>query len=193
MKEFNRPDVKAPRFRPKVYSVLNKEFFEKFKIKHPKYKNLDDSKLRTIIKSFNEMISDKVIDYRDGIELPQQLGWLFIGTCQTSKKDNIDFGKSREHGVQVTNKNWETDGKLAKIFYSNHAPKHKFRNREFWGFVACRKFKRNVSKTYPENWNKYLVVDPLKKLKLSYAKTRYKEVRLKKTQDDLKNYNEFNI
>ena len=193
MKEFNRPDVKAPRFRPKVYSVLNKEFFEKFKIKHPKYKNLDDSKLRTIIKSFNEMISDKVIDHRDGIELPQQLGWLFIGTCQTSKKDNIDFGKSREHGVQVTNKNWETDGKLAKIFYSNHAPKHKFRNREFWGFVACRKFKRNESKTYPENWNKYLVVDPLKKLKLSYAKTRYKEVRLKKTQDDLKNYNEFNI
>ena len=28
MKEFNKPDVKAPRFRPDVHNVLNKEFFE---------------------------------------------------------------------------------------------------------------------------------------------------------------------
>ena len=125
MKEFNKPNVKAPRFRPKVSSVLNKEFFEKFKTKHPKYKNLDNSKLRKLIKLFNEKICDKVIENRDGIELPQQLGWLFIGTCQKSKKENIDFAKSREYGVKVTNKNWETDGKLAKIFYTNHAPKHR--------------------------------------------------------------------
>ena len=193
MKEFNKPDVKAPRFRPKVYSVLNNEFFEKFKTKHPKYKSLDNSKLKKIIKSFNEKICDEIIDNRDGIELPQQLGWLFIGTCQNSKKENVDFAKSRKYGVQVSNKNWETDGKLAKIFYTNHAPKHKFKNREFWGFVACRNFKRNVSKTYPENWNRYLVIDPLKKLRMSYARERYKEVRLKKTQNELKNYNEFDI
>ncbi len=193
MKEFNKPDVKAPRFRPQVKTVLNTEFFERFKCKHPKYKNLDDKDLRKIIKSFNETLCNKIIENRDGIELPQQLGWLFIGTCQKSKKENIDFAKSNEYGVKVSNKNWETDGKLAKIFYTNHAPKHKFRNREFWGFVACRKFKRNVSKSYSDNWTKYVVVDPLKKLRMSYAKERYKEVRLKKTKQELKTYNEFDI
>tara|TARA_R110002020_G_C15992857_1_gene749475 strand:+ start:140 stop:721 length:582 start_codon:yes stop_codon:yes gene_type:complete len=193
MKEFNKPDVKAPRFRPKVYNVLKKEFFEKFKKKYPKYKSLENSKLKNIIKTFNETICEKVIDTRDGVELPQQLGWIFIGTCQKSKKENIDFAKSLKYGVKVTNKNWETDGKLAKIFYTNHAPKHKIRNREFWGFVACRKFKRNVAKTYPENWNMYIVVDPIKKLRMSYAKEMYKNVRLKQDQKNLENYNEFDI
>jgi hypothetical protein len=28
MKEFKKPDVKAPRFRPDAYHVLNKELFE---------------------------------------------------------------------------------------------------------------------------------------------------------------------
>jgi len=193
MKEFNKPDVKAPRFRPQVKTVLNAEFFERFKCKHPKYRSLDDKDLRKIIKSFNEKLCDEIIENRDGIELPQQLGWLFIGTCQKSKKENIDFAKSSEYGVKVSNKNWETDGKLAKIFYTNHAPKHKFRNREFWGFVACRRFKRDVSKSYPNNWTKYMVVDPLKKLRMSYAKELYKEVRLKKTEQKLKTYNEFDI
>jgi hypothetical protein len=30
MREFKKPDVTAPRFRPAVYNVLNKEFFESF-------------------------------------------------------------------------------------------------------------------------------------------------------------------
>jgi len=193
MKEFKKPNVKAPRFRPSFYNVLNKEFFEKFKKKYPKYKNLDNSILKKIVKTFNETISSKVIENRDGIELPQQLGWIFIGTCQKSKKQNVDFAKSHKYGVEVQNKNWETDGKLAKIFFTNYAPKHKIKNREFWGFVACRNFKRTVAKTYPENWNMYVVVDPIQKLKTSYSKEVYKRVRLRNTQKDLKNYNEFDI
>ena len=193
MKEFKKPNVKAPRFRPSFYNVLNKEFFEKFKKKHPKYKNLDNESLKKIVKTFNETICEKVVDYRDGVELPQQLGWIFIGTCQKSKKQNIDFAKSHKYGVEVQNNNWDTDGKLAKIFFTNYAPKHKIKNREFWGFVACRNFKRMVAKTYPENWNMYVVVDPIQKLKTSYAKEVYKRVRLRQTQKDLKNYNEFDI
>ena len=30
MKEFKKPDVKAPRFRPEVHNILNKEFFKIF-------------------------------------------------------------------------------------------------------------------------------------------------------------------
>jgi hypothetical protein len=193
MKEFKKPDVKAPRFRPEKYNVLSKEFFEKFKKKYPKYKSLDDNNLRKIIKSFNQVIAQAVVDTRDGVQLPEQIGWLFIGTCQQSKKNNIDFAKSVKYGVQVTNKNWETDGKLAKIFFTNYAPKHRIKNREFWGFTACRDFKRNVSKSYPENWNMYVAVDPTQRLKLTHTKRTYIEFMNKKAENSLKTYNEFDL
>jgi len=193
MKEFKKPDVTAPRFRPEVYNILNKEFFEKFKIKYPKYKNIGNKILKNYAKTFNKMVYQTVIDTRDGVQLPEQIGWLFIGTCQQSKKQNTDFAKSRTYGMRVSNNNWATDGKLAKIFFTTYAPKHKIKNREFWSFVACRDFKRTVAKTYPENWNMYVAVDNLQELKLIYNKALYKDYRIKQTKEALKNYNEFEL
>jgi hypothetical protein len=134
-----------------------------------------------------------VIDNRDGIQLPESSGWLFIGTCQQSKKVNVDFAKSKKYGVQVTNKNWESDGKLAKIFFTNYALKHKIKNREFWSFTACRDFKRAVAKSYPENWTTYVVVDATQRLKLNYQKAIYKDIALKKQDEGLKHYNDFDL
>ena len=193
MKEFNKPDVKAPRFRPDVHNVLNKEFFEKFKKKYSKYKDIDNVVLKTIVKKFNNAIYQTVIDKRDGVQLPEQIGWLFIGTCQESKKKNIDFVKSHKYGMTVTNRNWDTDGKLAKIFFTSHALKHKMRNREFWSFVACREFKRSVSKNYSENWNMYVVVNATTKLRKIYDKAIHKSIALNKEKKALKSYNEFDI
>jgi len=193
MKEFNKPDVKASRYRPEVSTILNKEFFENFKKTHPKYKNLDDKMLRKVIKRFNQVLYQKVIDTRDGVQLPEQIGWLFIGTCQQSKKDNIDYAKSKKYGVKVTNNNWDTDGKLAKIFFTNYAPKHKMKNREFWGFTACREFKRAVSRSYPENWNMYLQVLSKAKIDKVYNSAVYKDYLNKVSNNALKSYNEFDI
>jgi hypothetical protein len=193
MKEFKKPDVTAPRFRPNVQSVMNKKFFDSFRKKYPKYKDLTDSELRKIGKTFNQILYQAVIDTRDGVELPEQLGWLFIGTCQQSKKQNTDFAKSKQYGVRVSNNNWATDGKLAKIFFSNFAPKHKIKNREYWRFVACREFKRSVAKTYPENWNIYAEVEPTKQANLVYSKAFYKDLKTKEENEALKTYNEFEI
>jgi hypothetical protein len=193
MREFKKPDLTAPRYRPGVHSIMNKEFFESFKKKHPKYKNLENIELRKIVKHFNKILYQTVIDTRDGVLLPEQIGWLFIGTCQSPKKENIDFAKSNKYGVAVSNKNWETDGKLAKIFFTSHALKHKMKNREFWSFVACRDFKRLVAKTYPENWNMYVVVNPTEKLKLTYNKHVFIHVLKEKQKKDLEHYNEFNL
>jgi len=193
MKEFKQPDISAPRFRPRVHNILEKEFFDSFKKKFSRYKNLENSVLKNIIKTYNKTLFNTVIETRDGIQLPESLGWLFIGTCQTSKKKNVDFGKSLKYGVTVTNNNLGTDGKLAKIFYSNSANKHKIKNREFWGFTACREFKRSVAKSYPENWNMYLVVEPKLQIKTQYSKTVYKNMLKTKTLHALKNYNEFDI
>jgi len=193
MKEFNNPDVKGARFRPDVFNVFNPKLVKEFKKRYPKYKDLDYKLLKEVMRKFNNAVFQGVIDTRDGIQLPEQLGWLFIGTCQQSKKTNVDFAKSKKYGVTITNKNWETDGKLAKIFFTNYAPKHRMRNREYWGFTACRDFKRTVAKTYPEIWNTYIVVDATQRLKLAYSKAVYKEIKLKETTKALENYNEFDL
>jgi hypothetical protein len=193
MKEFKSPDLTAPRYRPQVHTIMNKEFFESFKKKHPKYRDLDNVELRKIVKYFNNTLYQTVIDTRDGVQLPEQIGWLFIGTCQSPKKQNIDFVKSKKYGVAVTNKNWETDGKLAKIFFTSYALKHKMKNREFWGFVACREFKRAVAKAYPENWNMYLVVEPTRKIKLNSTRNYLASSAKKQETEGLKHYNEFEL
>jgi hypothetical protein len=172
---------------------VNKELFEMFKKRYPKYKKVDNKLLKTIIKKFNTTVYQTVIDKRDGVQLPETIGWLFIGTCQQSKKQNIDYAKSNKYGMAVSNKNWETDGKLAKIFFSSYAPKHKMRNKEFWGFTASREFKRSVAKTYPENWNIYVVVDATTKLRLTYQKSMQKDFVLKKQKEALEKYNEFDL
>jgi hypothetical protein len=193
MREFKKPDLKAPRFRPEAYNVLNKEYFERFKEKYPKYKNLDNKKIKDIIKVFNQTLYNTVINTRDGIQLPDQIGWLFIGTCQQSKKQNVDFVKSKKYGVTVTNNNWDTDGKLAKIFFTNYALKHKMKNREFWSFIACRDFKRSVAKNYPENWNMYLQVEPNVKLYKAYVRSIQKDYAVKQQAKSLETYNEFDL
>ena len=193
MKEFKKPDLNAPRYRPEVYSVLNKKFFDSFRKKHPKYKDYTNVELRNIIKAFNKLVYTTVIEKRDGVQLPETIGWLFIGTCQTSKKRNVDFAKSKKYGVTVTNSNFDTDGKLAKIFFTSNAPKHKMKNREFWSFVACREFKRAVSKNYPENWNMYVVVNATTKLRQTYQKALVKDIMASKEKQALKSYNEFDL
>lgn len=193
MKEFKSPDLSAPRYRPEVHTILNRKFFDSFKAKYPKYKNMDDKELRHIIKHFNKTFYQTVIDVRDGVQLPEQIGWMFIGTCQTPKKQNTDFVKSKQYGVTVANKNWETDGKLAKIFFTSYALKHKMKNREFWGFTACRDFKRSVSKQYAENWNMYVVVEPTRQINLQNTKNYLTHVVKHKEIEDLKKYNEFDI
>lgn len=193
MKEFKKPDLTAPRFRPEVYNVLNEEFFDNFRKKHPKYAKINNAELRKIAKTFNQYLYNTVIDTRDGVQLPEQIGWFFIGTCQQTKKGNVDFGKSSTYGVQVSNTNFATDGKLAKIFFSNYAPKHKIKNREYWSFVACRDFKRSVAKSYPENWNMYVVVENKERIREAYTKEFYKYKKAKDRTEALKTYNEFDL
>lgn len=193
MKEIKKPNVKGPRFRPEVKNIMNKEFFESFREKHPKYKNITDTELKAIGKAFNRMVYQNVIDTRDGVQLPESIGWLFIGTCQQSKKTNIDFAKSLQYGLMVSNKNWATDGKLAKIFYTNHAPKIRIKNREFWKFIACREFKRSVAKTYPENWQMYISANPKTKIEHVYNQFRQKDYMLNKQNSLLETYNEFDL
>jgi hypothetical protein len=60
-------------------------------------------------------------------------------------------------------------------------------------YVACREFKRTVAKTYPENWNMYIVVDATKKLELIIQNSIVEILLLNKENKALKSYNEFEL
>ncbi len=158
MNNFKKPDLNAPRYRDKRLGILNAKLIKQFKDKYPKYSNIENNKLKDIIKTYNSNLWHGVINNRDGVELPNSLGYLFIGTCPPSTSTNANYALSGEYGKVLQNKNWDTDGNIGKIFYTNYSAKYRFRNREFWRFKACREFKRGVAKTYPEKWTQYRVM-----------------------------------
>ena len=194
-REFRKPDLNAPRYRPKVFNVLNKDLFKNFKEKYPQYKDLTYNVFKKIISEANEKIRTSIIEYRDGVELPESLGYIFIGSCSMLKKDreNINYGKSIKAGAKITNINWDSDGLLGKIFYTNYAVKYKVQDRQIWNFIPCRNFKRHVARTYPENWPKYVkIANTLKVSKLYYALT-VKSYQEQIDKNNIEFYNEFDI
>jgi len=56
MKEFKKPDLTAPRYRPKAHNLITNDFFKIFKARYPKYENISDKELKKIIKTFNKTV-----------------------------------------------------------------------------------------------------------------------------------------
>lgn len=191
-KEYKKPDLNAPRFRPKKLNLTNKDFYNKFIKDNPKYAHITIEQFKQVISTFNGKIWETVIEHRDGVELPEQLGYIFIGSCPR-KKDNIDFNKSAKYGVKLQSQNWESDDYLAKIFYTNFETKYRFKHHELWGFKGVRDFTRKVGQTYPKEWKKYLQVDNLLKISRLFRKEKYKEFKKNETNMLLDDYDEFKL
>ena len=190
----NKPDLNAPRFRKKICTTLNIDILKEIKNKLPECKELKLEEIKKIIHTFNENIWKTVIKTRDGVDLPAQIGHLFIGTCPASKKKpNVDLKTSIEYLKKIQHRNWESDQHIAKIFFTTFGSKYRFRNHEIWAFDATRDFKREVAKTYPENWKKYVEVDPCVKISNVYKSNSYKLDKKDEQQEQLKYYNEFDI
>lgn len=192
VKKFKKPDLTGPRYRPKKLNLTNLDFYNKFIKENPKYASLSMNQFKQIITTFNGEIWKTAVNERDGIELPEQLGFIFIGSCPR-KKSNIDFSKSSELGISIQHQNWESDNFTAKIFYTNYETKYKFRNNELWGFKGIRDFTRSVGKTYPKEWKKYLMVDNLIKVSRLFRKENLKQYKKQETEILLEEYDEFNL
>lgn len=195
MSNFRKPDLNAPRYRPKVLNVLNKELWKSFLIKYPKYAGLKYKEFKKIIGDSNRILWENVIKHRDGVELPESLGYIFIGSCKLHdpNKVNVNYGRSIKEGIRVSNNNWESDGLIGKIFYTNYSVKYKVQDRQIWHFVPCRYFKRGVAKEYPENWTKYVKIDSHMKVSKLYTKYAYKNYMEQLTKKNLVDYNEFDL
>jgi hypothetical protein len=191
--KYNKPDLNAPRYRPTKLNLTNQEIFKQFVRENPKYGSLTLDQFKDIISSFNGKIWQHVIESRDGVELPEQLGFIFIGTCPRKKGDNPDPKKSLAYGIKIQNQNWESDQYLAKIFYTNFETKYRFKHHELWGFTGVRDFKRSVAATYPKEWKKYVQVDNMVRVSLLFRKQKFKDFKKQETAQLLDEYDEFNL
>lgn len=191
---FRSPDVKGPRFRPKRHVMLTKEVYLKFKDKYPEYEDLTLEQFKLIIKTFNIKLGEGMIKNRDGVELPQGLGYLFMGSCPPTKgKKNVNMKLSKETGVKATHKNWDSDNLLMKIFYTNFTSKYPFHNKQVWSLKAIKPLRVKASKAYKKDWPKYIVVDPSEKISAMYNRARKKEFGIKQMNKVPEGYNEFEI
>ncbi len=191
-KKYKKPNLNAPRYRPKKLNLTNTNVYDKFIEEHPHLETICIEKFKEVINKFNGKIWETVIEYRDGVELPEQLGYIFIGSCPR-KKNNVDYKKSEHYGVKIHNQNWESDQYVAKIFYTNYEGKYKFKNHELWGFSGLRDFKRGVAKTYPSEWKKYIMVDNMIKVSKIFRKQSYVQYKQKEIKNLLDEYDEFNL
>lgn len=189
---YKKPNLNAPRFRPKKLNLTNRMFYDQFVEEHPKMAALGVDKFKEVISVYNGRIWEKVIEERDGVELPEQLGFLFIGTCPR-KKDNVDHKKSGLYGIKIQNQNWESDHYIAKIFYTNFENKYRFKHHELWGFTGVRDFKRMVGKTYPAEWKKYVMVDNLVRVSRLFRVQKFKQQKQEEAVVLMEQYDEFNL
>lgn len=192
-KQYKKPDLSAPRYRPKKLNLTNVDFYNKFIEDNPKYSHITLEQFKDVIKTFNGLIWKTVVDERDGVQLPEQLGYIFIGSCPKKKGDNTDYKKSEYYGVKVQNQNWESDQFTAKIFYTNYETKYRFKNHELWGFKGLRDFTRATAKAYPIEWKKYIQVDNLTKISRLFRIEKFKQNKNIETSELLKDYDEFNL
>jgi len=156
MSTFKKPDLSAPRFRPKSKNILNKALYIAFIEKYPNYKGLSPKVFKDIILKYNGSIRKAVISNRDGVKLPESLGYILIAKCDKPKGDNTDFVASAKYGKKVNHANWDSDNYLAKICYTNYSVKYRFSDRELWSFKAVKQFRTSVAESFPELYNKYI-------------------------------------
>jgi nucleoid DNA-binding protein len=170
LRDFKRPDLHAPRFRACSLQLLNKDFYKRVRKEHKELSGLSDAMMKRIVQDCAAVIQEQVVALRDGVELPEQLGFLFIGSTPATKGKNIDYKKSIELGKEVRHKNWDTDELTGKIFYTNYGTKYRFKYREVWKFVPVRQFKRVVAREYPKEFNKYVKVDSRVRVSVMFRK-----------------------
>lgn len=194
MSEAVRQETK-PRFRQTAMGLLNSDVYSEFSKKHPEHSKYTQEHFEKIINTYNGMLQDVIINEREGVELPEGLGYIFIGSCKPTIKENVDISKSLQVGKKVMNRNLATDGYVCKIFYTNYEGKFRFAHRNLWKFKGARHFTRTLSKVYREEWPKYIVIEEYMKISSLVRKYQQDERRRKITENQTlsDNYKEFDI
>lgn len=188
---FNAPNIKGPRFRKNHKSLLTVEMFKIFKKSHPQHV-VDFKEFQNIIKTCSKSMWKSAIKERDGISLPMD-GTVFVGSTKIRKKNNYDIQASIKANAPIKHRNHDTDGYVAKIYYSPYLSKIGGRDRSIWSFTGHRDFRRALSKEYPINWKKYIVVTDLTNIAKDYKRNKNRHYYQESTAKATQTYNEFDL
>ena len=190
---YKKPDLKAPRYFEKKKELPMAHIHYLFQSQYPEHEHVNLDTFTEIIEKFNTALWKTAVYTRDGVDLPENLGTIFVGSCWAPKKANVDYGKSNKYGMLVTHHNLATDGKVAKIFYTNYQKRYVFRNRAFWQFEGTRMFTRTLKEVYPERYQTYVQIDPNILVNKIYHKQVNKDRMLRKENALMHLYNEFDM
>ena len=147
-----------PKYYPKKNNFVSEKMFKDFRKKYPEYKDLSDTKLRSVFNKFCEGIVDAVIENRDGVALPNHLGNIFIGKCYMPMR-KVKAKNFYKNGEPVVYSNLETDNRLMKIFFESKSSKFPLPHRVIWVFKFNQTSKRKISAEFKKNHRKYIEVE----------------------------------
>lgn len=201
--EENKPDKIVTKYCRKKINTCDIGHIREIKRRVPSLKNISEKDIRRVVVEFNKHIISSVVSNRDGVELPAQLGYMFVGSCDPPLRKNIDRKNTAIYNKNIEHRNWETDSYLGKIFYTTHHSKilspdklkggYDFKFNEMWGFIGCRRFKQEVSKGYSANWKLYMKVDRNRKISFILRNFRISNKRMRQLGIALEHYNPFDI
>ena len=189
---FNAPNIKGPRFRKEHKTLMNGELLAKFLKIHPQHAGLALKDFEKIVRTGSKKMWKTTIEERDGISLPIG-GTIFIGTTTIKVKNNYNIQASIAANTPVKHRNYDTDGHVAKIYYSPYLSKISGRDRSIWSFKGHRDYKRTIAKEYPKNWKKYIVAADIYNLLKTYKRHKTRQYMQKANTKITEVYNEFDL
>lgn len=169
---YNKPDLNKPRYKRDTLRLLNQAFFSKFREKYPN-STLTNKQLKSIIVTFHQKCIKQVVDTRDGLDLYNGLGFIFVGACKIKDK-HTDHKLSGELETLIHTKDWDTNQWICKVCYTNYAQKYRFKNASFWGFEPSRTLSRATSEAFKNNHKLYVITDNFKKFNRLFKRLNHK-------------------
>lgn len=175
----------------------SREFFKKLKKKHQQLMKYRDQDIRRYIVGFNQLIANTIIEHRDGVLLPEQLGLIII--CTIGKRTQaIDWNRSRELGCIVHHLNEHSEGYGGGLYYTACLPqegkvrtRRTFTNSEYWYVKPCENMKSMISTAYKKDWKTYWKLPGSKRIS-EVIDTYDKQMKIKRRQKQLEEgYDEF--
>lgn len=136
-----------------IYKLYKEENFEGLQVEYSLYSK--------VLKDFNKLLVEHIIEDPEGIKLPLNLGHIRV------RKSKVDLTKSLIPDWKATNELWDRNEKAKadkKLVYhlNEHREGYKYKilwdksrakvkNKTFYFFIPTRNFKRTLAKTLKTN------------------------------------------
>lgn len=152
------PDLKKARVTEQKGKVIEYAELKEFKKLYPEYANITMHDLINIARTFNKNMVAETMNNTYGVVLPENIGMICINNAGKPKKKLVDYKRSKEVGITVYHKNWETDGHYMRIVYSTGSVRNVIKNNNLFSFTPVLEFKRTASKYFRKHWQRCLTL-----------------------------------